>query len=586
MRFSDDFVREVVNRTDLVQLMEERGVALRRTGSTFKACCPFHSEKTPSFNVNPQRGFFHCFGCGTSGDAIRFLMLFERLTFAEAVTDLANKAGVELRHEGKSNQRKPDQEAGLHALQLASDFYQQQLQGSTGQDVRAYLDQRYVPAEWQERFQLGFAPDDWQRLHQYLLAQKIPAQIQEQCGLVKMAEQQERRYDRFRNRLIFPIRDARGRCIGFGGRVIRSEDQPKYLNSPETPYYRKSQVLYGLYEGLEAIRRSRELIFVEGYLDVIRMHQYGFAQAVATCGTALTPEHLQLIRRHANSVVLLFDGDAAGQKAALKNCQLFLPVPLDTYILTLPENEDPDSFLQNKGEEAFSKLLAKKQPLLEYLIRQTLAKYPETVPGRQEALRELLVAAQPIPKLEQRQMVWVQIAEALRLPNETVFAAAKTLTNFSQNNRLFGSSNSVIRQSPHSPDERFLLQALLTEAQLMSLAKQFLRPEDFRHSLYRQLYEQLLQLPDDASSAHLPQQFAKEQPELARELAALYATDFLHEHLESQFRLSLRRLKERHLREYRQERLQLVAPNSTEHALLGRTLRQMEEELNRIFKPR
>ena len=586
MRFSDDFVREVVNRTDLVQLMEERGVALRRTGSTFKACCPFHSEKTPSFNVNPQRGFFHCFGCGTSGDAIRFLMLFERLTFAEAVTDLANKAGVELRHEGKSNQRKPDQEAGLHALQLASGFYQQQLQGPTGQDVRAYLDQRYVPAEWQEHFQLGFAPDDWQRLHQYLLAQKIPAQIQEQCGLVKMAEQQERRYDRFRNRLIFPIRDARGRCIGFGGRVIRSEDQPKYLNSPETPYYRKSQVLYGLYEGLEPIRRSRELIFVEGYLDVIRMHQYGFTQTVATCGTALTPEHLQLIRRHADSVVLLFDGDTAGQKAALKNCQLFLPVPLDTYILTLPENEDPDSFLQNKGEEAFSKLLARKQPLLEYLIRQTLAKYPETVPGRQEALRELLVAAQPIPKLEQRQMVWVQIAEALRLPNETVFAAAKTLTNFSQNNTLVSYSNSTIRQSPHSPDERFLLQALLTEAQLMSLAKQFLRPEDFRHSLYRQLYEQLLQLPDDASSAHLPQQFAKEQPELARELAALYATDFLHEHLESQFRLSLRRLKERHLREYRQERLQLVAPNSTEHALLGRTLRQMEEELNRIFKPR
>ena len=455
MRFSDDFVREVVNRTDLVQLMEERGVALRRTGSTFKACCPFHSEKTPSFNVNPQRGFFHCFGCGTSGDAIRFLMLFERLTFAEAVTDLANKAGVELRHEGKSNQRKPDQEAGLHALQLASGFYQQQLQGPTGQDVRAYLDQRYVPAEWQERFQLGFAPDDWQRLHQYLLAQKIPAQIQEQCGLVKMAEQQERRYDRFRNRLIFPIRDARGRCIGFGGRVIRSEDQPKYLNSPETPYYRKSQVLYGLYEGLETIRRRRELIFVEGYLDVIRMHQYGFAQAVATCGTALTPEHLQLIRRHADSVVLLFDGDAAGQKAALKNCQLFLPVPLDTYILTLPENEDPDSFLQNKGEEAFSKLLARKQPLLEYLIRQTLAKYPETVPGRQEALRELLVAAQPIPKLEQRQMVWVQIAEALRLPNETVFAAAKTLTNFSKHNNVFGFSNSAIRQSPHSPDERF-----------------------------------------------------------------------------------------------------------------------------------
>ncbi|MBT6727480.1 MAG: DNA primase [Deltaproteobacteria bacterium] len=586
MRFSDDFVREVVNRTDLVQLMEERGVALRRTGSTFKACCPFHSEKTPSFNVNPQRGFFHCFGCGTSGDAIRFLMLFERLTFAEAVTDLANKAGVELRHEGKSNQRKPDQEAGLHALQLASDFYQQQLQGPTGQNVCTYLDQRYVPAEWQERFQLGFAPDDWQRLHQYLLAQKIPAQIQEQCGLVKMAEQQERRYDRFRNRLIFPIRDARGRCIGFGGRVIRSEDQPKYLNSPETPYYRKSQVLYGLYEGLETIRRSQELIFVEGYLDVIRMHQYGFAQAVATCGTALTPEHLQLIRRHANSVVLLFDGDAAGQKAALKNCQLFLPVPLDTYILTLPENEDPDSFLQNKGKEAFSKLLARKQPLLEYLIRQTLAKYPETVPGRQEALRELLVAAQPIHKLEQRQMVWVQIAEALRLPNETVFAAAKTLTNFSKNNRITGFSNTVMRKSPHSPDERFLLQALLTEAQLMSLAKQFLRPEDFRHSLYRQLYEQLLQLPDDASSAHLPQQFAKEQPELARELAALYATDFLHEHLESQFRLSLRRLKERHLREYRQERLQSVAPNSTEHALLGRTLRQMEEELNRIFKPR
>lgn len=585
MRFSDDFVREVVQRTDLVHLMEERGVALRRTGSTFKACCPFHSEKTPSFNVNPQRGFFHCFGCGASGDAIRFLMLFERLSFTEAVTELAGKAGMELRQETYAGKRSQSQEQGLKALQQACDFYRKQLQLTIGAKARSYLQQRQVPEQWQDRFLLGYAPDDWQQLHLQLNQQQIPVVTQEQSGLVKTSERGERRYDRFRNRLMFPIRDGRGRCIGFGGRVIQAEDQPKYLNSPETPYYKKSQVLYGLYEGMEAIRRTRELIFVEGYLDVIRLHEYGFAQAVATCGTALTPEHVQLIRRHADSVILLFDGDAAGQKAALKNCQLFLPIQLDTYILTLPAGEDPDTFLLNQGAEAFAELLQQKQPVLEFLIRQTLQKFPDTVPGRQGALQELLAATQQITRQDQRQLVLVHIAEALRLPPETIFSAANTLTTRPESPKIFGSQNSG-NAPPSQLEEKRLLQALLAQEALMPLARQFLRPEDFRHSLYRQLYETLLQFPDDAPRALLPQQLAQEQSELARELAALYATEFLHEHLESQFRLSLRRLKERHLREYRQERLQSVAPNSAEHALLGRTLRQMEEELNRIFKPR
>jgi DNA primase len=512
-------------------------------------------------------------------------MLHERLTFVEAVAELAKRAGLELQTESQP-QRNPQQEQGLQSLQQAAEFYRQRLQSPAGQAAQEYLRQRQVPPSWQEKFLLGYAPDEWQALLQHLEGRGIAVATQEQAGLVKASDRSDRRYDRFRQRLMFPIRDARGRCIGFGGRVIHKEDQPKYLNSPESSYYKKSQVLYGLYEGMETIRRSRELIFVEGYLDVIRMHEFGFAQAVATCGTALTPEHVQLIRRYANSIVLLFDGDAAGRKAALKNCQLFLPFPLDVYILTLPEGEDPDTFLLHQGAEAFQSLLTHKQPLLEFLVQHTLAKYPETVPGQQEALQELLPTVQQIAQLDKRQMTWVRISELLRIPTETIFALVKKLTLPRESRKEADSQNAPASLPPEIQDERWLLQALLSEEAPITLARQFLRVEDFRHPLHRQLYERLLQLPDDAFRPFSLQQLTPSQSELDRELASLYTAEFPSQHAEAQFRFSLRRLKARRLAEHKQEQVRGVERNSLQHAMVGRRIRQLEEELNQIYQPR
>ena len=319
MQFSKGFIRQVVEATNLVDLISEHGITLKRAGTNYKGLCPFHAEKTPSFNVNPLRGFFHCFGCSTSGDAIKFLTQYDRLSFSEAVEELAKRASIPLEIEsGSSRRTNPDEDRGLRCLREAATFYRENLSAPEGASAIEYLRQRTVPENMQEHFQLGVSPDEWQGVLNRLQQNKIAVPDLLGTGLIKVSEKSGRHYDTFRGRLMFPIRDSRGRCIGFGARSMKSEDKPKYLNSPETSYYQKSQVLYGLYEGLSSIRKLRRLIFVEGYLDVIRLHENGFEDAVAPCGTALTPDHLKIVRRYADTVILLFDGDTAGKNAALR----------------------------------------------------------------------------------------------------------------------------------------------------------------------------------------------------------------------------------------------------------------------------
>ena len=235
-------------------------------------------------------------------------------------------------------------------------------------------------------------------------------------GLIKVSEKSGRHYDTFRGRLMFPIKDIRGRCIGFGARAIKPDDKPKYLNSPETSYYQKSQILYGLYEGLSSIRKLRRMIFVEGYLDVIRLHENGFTEAVAPCGTTLTPDHIKIVKRHADTAILLFDGDTAGKNAALRYANLMLPIALESYILTLPEGEDPDTFLLNHGKEGFDDLLDRKVPTLDYLVQQTLKKFPDSVQGRIQGLEELLPTLQEIQDPKRRQLTLMTIGERMSIP--------------------------------------------------------------------------------------------------------------------------------------------------------------------------
>jgi len=576
MRFTQDFIRKVEDTTDLVGLIQDQGVALRKAGTSFKACCPFHQEKTPSFNVNPQRGFFHCFGCGVGGGAVKFLMLHERVSFVEAITELARKAGITL--EGESGPRKrEDADEGMACLNQALTFFRQQLREPGGEEARSYLEERQVPESQQERFALGFAPDDWQGLLRHLQTRSIPNGLVVKVGLAKTSERSERPYDRFRNRLIFPIRDPRGRCIAFGGRILGAEDGPKYLNSPETDYYQKSQILYGLHEGMDAIRRSRKLLVVEGYLDVMRLHEYGIAEAVAPCGTALTPKHVQVAERYADVVTLLFDGDEAGRNAALKNARLFLSSKAEAQIVTLPLGEDPDTFLLKNGAEAMRKLLAEAKPLLEFLVQETLSRMPDSVQGRMRAVEELAPLLAQIPQQDRRQLTLVALADQLKVGTEVLLQKLPESLHSENESATSIPAPTESRQN----DEWWVVQALLAQGQLWPLARQYLLPEEMQDAGIRHIYSRLMQLPPDLLHPLDLAGIEREDSELHRDLVPLLAEDFLERNLESQFRWSVRRLKERSLKQRYQEKSAGLAEEDRLRA--GMELRRLNAQLQQLL---
>ena len=577
MRFSQDFIRKVEDATDLVSLIQDQGIALRKAGASFKACCPFHNEKTPSFNVNPQRGFFHCFGCGVGGGAVKFLMLHERVSFVEAITELARKAGIAL--EGESGPRKRDDaDEGMACLNQSLTFFRQQLKEPGGEEARHYLVQRKVPEALQERFALGYAPDDWQGLLRHLQTRSIPNGLVVKVGLAKTSERSERPYDRFRNRLIFPIRDPRGRCIAFGGRILGADDGPKYLNSPETDYYRKSQILYGLYEGLEAIRRSRKLLVVEGYLDVMRLHEFGVAEAVAPCGTALTPKHVQVAERYADVVTLLFDGDEAGRNAALKNARLFLASKAEVQVVTLPHGEDPDTFLLKNGAEALRGLLAEAKPLLEFLVQETLARMPNSVQGRMRAVEELVPLLAQIPQQDRRQLTLVALADQLKVGTEVLLRKLpESLHSENENAKPIPSAHT---ESGHT-DEWWVVQALLVRGQLWAVARQYLLPEEMQDARLRHIYSRLMQLSEDVLHPLDLPGIERQDHELHRDLVPLLAEGFLERNLESQFRWSVRRLKERSLKMRYQEKSAGLTEEDRLRA--GMELRHLNAQLQQLL---
>ena len=458
MKISKNFIEKVLNATDIVELVSDHGIVLKKTGVNFKGLCPFHSEKTPSFNVNSQRGFFHCFGCKASGDSIKFLMQIDRLSFTESVQELAKRAGIPLeRNTRLTRNQNASEEMGLQCLREAASFYMEKIQGEEGKAASVYLQQRKGSGKMCERFQIGFSPDKWDETFKNLTQKKIPQSVIARTGLIKSSEKSGRFYDTFRGRLMFPIKDPRGRCIGFGARSLKPGDKPKYLNSPETAYYRKSRTLYGLHEGLDEIRKKSRIIFVEGYLDVIRLHENGFTETVAPCGTALTAEHLKIVRRYAKTALLLFDGDSAGKNAALKHAHLLLPQPLESYIINLPDSEDPDTFMLKHGKKGLEDLLDHKVPALDYLVQQTIKNLPDTIQGRMQGLEELLPTLHQIKDPKRQQITLVTIGERMKIPPEMLSReiqrkSNKNLQSEQENDTIFRSPNT----SNFSQDEQWL----------------------------------------------------------------------------------------------------------------------------------
>lgn len=391
-RIPQDFINDLVDRTDIVELISTR-MQLKKAGREYKACCPFHGEKTPSFTVSPDKGFYHCFGCGAHGTAVGFLMEHDRLEFVEAVEELAEFHSVEVPREAGAQRVAPVQPL-LEPLGRAAQLYQAQLR--TTQTAIDYLKQRGLDGATAARFQLGFAPDRWDFLITELGGSRDRDEHLLTAGLT-LRNETGRVYDRFRGRIMFPIRDTRGRVVGFGGRVT-GDGEPKYLNSPETPVFHKGRELYGLYEVRQAERKINRLLVVEGYMDVVALACHGINNAVATLGTATTPDHLQRLFRVAPEIVFCFDGDRAGREAAWRALQVTLPELREgrqVRFLFLDDGEDPDSVVREHGPEGFNARLADSQPLSEYLIDRLKA---DTDPASLDGQARLAELARPLLK--------------------------------------------------------------------------------------------------------------------------------------------------------------------------------------------
>lgn len=417
-----EFIDRVRSSTDIVGVVSQY-VPLKPSGASFKGLCPFHSEKTPSFHVNPERQIFHCFGCNQGGDAFKFLMLYEKLSFVEAVTQLASRAGLSVPR-GSGSVRKEDEERSLlvRLHDEAAKYFRSQLEATEGKKAMSYLLKRGLTQETIASHGLGYAPDQWTGLLDHLSRKGARPEQIERAGLAIPRKSGRGHYDRFRSRVIIPIRGESGKVIAFGGRILGS-DEPKYLNSPESPIYNKSSVLYGFHRAKEAIRKKGEAILMEGYMDCLQAYQAGIGHAVACCGTSLTRGHTRLLRRYTDKIVVNFDPDEAGQRAAQRSIDLLLEEGFEVRVLTLPGSRDPDRFLLEEGRDRYQELLGDAQSFVTFLIGQARKRYDVSDPrGKAAFLNDVLPVIGKIPNRVERVGYIGPLAEHAGITDQTVLA--------------------------------------------------------------------------------------------------------------------------------------------------------------------
>lgn len=427
-RIPQSFIDEVLDRTDIVELVDGR-VKLKKSGKNYSACCPFHDEKTPSFTVTQEKQFYYCFGCGASGNAIGFIMEYDRLSFPEAVEQLAKAAGLEVpRPERSASPRElakeKDRKNIYTLLQAANEFYQQALrQHPDRKRAVSYLQNRGLSGEITRDFGIGFAAPGWDNLLRSLGKDPEDQRLLIESGLLVHHEDRGKVYDRFRDRIMFPIRDVRGRVIGFGGRVL-GDEKPKYLNSPESPVFHKGEELYGLYEARQANSQLKRLLVVEGYMDVVALSQFGISYAVATLGTACREEHLNKAFKYSQEIVFCFDGDAAGRMAARRALENSLPTMQDgrqIKFLFLPEGEDPDTLVRRLGAKKFSNLIDHALPLEDFFFDVLTEELdPRSMEGRARLSKLAAPMLNRLPKGVYRELMFNNLAKRTGLEVSTL----------------------------------------------------------------------------------------------------------------------------------------------------------------------
>lgn len=421
MYIPDDKIEEIRATADIVDVVGDY-VRLKKSGSRYKGLCPFHDEKTPSFSVDPRQGLFYCFGCQKGGDLFSFVQEVEAVSFSEAARMLAERMGVVLPEQEGPSERSSEREAVYHALRFAARFFYHQLtQTDAGAPALEYLRDRGFTPRFIKRFGLGYAPDAWDRLLQAAQKAQVNAETLEKAGLVIARRSGDGHYDRYRRRLIFPLFSHVGKVLGFAGRVLpgADDDQPKYINSPETVVYHKSEVLYGLHQAKRAMRKAEEAVLVEGYTDVMALHQAGVEHAVASSGTALTEEQIALLDRYADRLLLLYDADEAGGNAALRAIDLILARGLAPYVVPLPDGEDPDTFVQKEGAEAFRAYLKeRRQDFITFRYEQARrAGLLDTPEGEARVMRAVVTSIARLDDPLTRETYLRRASEVLGIPD-------------------------------------------------------------------------------------------------------------------------------------------------------------------------
>lgn len=529
--YSEDVINRVRDSVDIHDLISGF-VTLRKAGRNYVGLCPFHAEKTPSFNVNPEKQIFHCFGCGVGGDVFKFLELQEGLSFPEAMRKFADRAGISLpdsRSRGGSRRTEDERKALTKVLAEAADYFRRELESPAGTAARAYLAKRRVSGSIIADFGLGYARPEWEGLLRHMTQRGHGPALLEKAGLVVKRSEGEGYYDRFRGRIVFPIRDINGTTIAFGGRVL-DDSLPKYLNSPETTLYSKSNVLFCMDKAKEAARKHDHFIIVEGYLDAIACHQYGVRNAVATLGTALTEGHLRLMRRFTRKLKLIFDPDPAGVQAALRSFDLIVASGMNVKVVSLPGGDDPDTFLTKQGHEAFTACLKEALPYMDFIIGQVLKNGSgATIAEKVERTSEMLGFIAKLPSGIERNHYLKKTAEALDV-DEAVLRqemAQHRTAPAGPRDRAPVAATARVGQRPKA--EEMLIHLMLRDEAIAHRLRVRINPEDFTDPLFRRAVGRIFDLLD-SGQAVTPRTLAVEGDGELNQLISHYAvleTDYI-----------------------------------------------------------
>ena len=496
----ESFIQELLNRVDVIDVID-KSVPLKKAGSNYVACCPFHQEKSPSFTVSPSKQFYHCFGCGAHGSALSFLIEYQGMSFVDAVEDLAKSVGLTVPQDTQkiSPETKEKNLALGEALQIASQYYQSALKKS--ERAIDYLKKRGLTGQIAKTFQLGYAPEGWQNLENVF--KKYDDEALNIAGLV-LKNDQGKRYDRFRDRIMFPIHNMKGEIIGFGGRVINPEDTPKYYNSPETPLFQKSQELYGLFAARRSIREKGCVLVVEGYMDVVGLAQFGVMNAVATLGTATSAFHIKKLMRQTDTIIFCFDGDHAGKAAAWRAMMNALPSLNDKVVLKflfLPEEHDPDSFIRAYSKEAFESMMHDAMPLSQYLVQHLTEKNHLAT---QEDKVKFLNEAEPIlkeitaPKLSL--LLRKRFAELLHLNDKEIDQLLHVVKPQMQTNKTNIKTKGKL---PSSVKRKFILLLILKPQLAITEDLALAQSDSFEDDLLKKVLALTLNQPESKPSSIL-----------------------------------------------------------------------------------